>query len=137
MKDLRAKLKDGLKEQGIKLSYNHILMKVVAKALTEFPDVNASFADNMLTRHKHVNMGLAVAKGDGLIVPNVVSLFLGDDLRRSLPVVATGGAVLVLASDVVGRIVIAPYEIPVGTIMGVVGSLGFLTLIFWRRGHAA
>ena len=46
-------------------------MKVVAKALTEFPDVNASFADNMLTRHKHVNMGLAVAKGDGLIVPNV------------------------------------------------------------------
>ena len=41
MKDLRAKLKDGLKEQGIKLTYNHILMKVVAKALTEFPDVNA------------------------------------------------------------------------------------------------
>ena len=71
MKDLRAKLKDGLKEQGIKLTYNHILMKVVAKALLEFPDVNASFADNMLTRHKHVNMGLAVAKGDGLIVPNV------------------------------------------------------------------
>ena len=71
MKALRAKLKDSLKEQGIKLTYNHILMKVVAKALTEFPDVNASFADNMLTRHKHVNMGLAVAKGDGLIVPNV------------------------------------------------------------------
>ena len=73
MKELRAKLKDGLKEQGIKLTYNHILMKVVAKALTEFPDINASFVDNMLTRHKHVNMGLAVAKGDGLIVPNVKS----------------------------------------------------------------
>jgi len=71
MKALRAKLKDSLKEQGIKLTYNHILMKVVAKALMEFPDVNASFTDNMLTRHKHVNMGLAVAKGDGLIVPNV------------------------------------------------------------------
>lgn len=71
MKELRTKLKDGLKEQGVKLTYNHILMKVVAKALTEFPDINASFADNMLTRHKHVNMGLAVAKGDGLIVPNV------------------------------------------------------------------
>lgn len=71
MKALRAKLKDRLKEQGIKLTYNHILMKVVAKALMEFPDINASFADNMLTRHKHVNMGLAVAKGDGLIVPNV------------------------------------------------------------------
>ncbi|MEG2176652.1 MAG: dihydrolipoamide acetyltransferase family protein [Oscillibacter sp.] len=71
MKDLRSKLKDGLKEQGIKLTYNHILMKVVAKALTEFPDVNASFAGNLLTRHPHVNMGLAVSKGDGLIVPNV------------------------------------------------------------------
>ncbi|MPN14225.1 Dihydrolipoyllysine-residue acetyltransferase component of pyruvate dehydrogenase complex [bioreactor metagenome] len=71
MKELRDRLKDGLKEKGIKLSYNHILMKVVAKALTEFPDVNSSFADNLLTHHTHVNMGLAVAKGDGLIVPNV------------------------------------------------------------------
>jgi len=71
MKELRAKLKDGLNEQGIKLSYNHILMKVVAKALVEFPDINASFQDNMLIHHKHVNLGLAVAKGDGLFVPNV------------------------------------------------------------------
>lgn len=73
----------------------------------------------------------------GLIVPNVVSLLLGDDLRRSLPVVASGGALLVLASDVVGRLVVAPYEIPVGTIMGVVGSLGFLMLVLGRRTHAA
>ena len=73
MKDLRAKLKDGLKERGIKLTYNHILMKVAAKALTEFPDINSSFADNLLTHHTHVNIGLAVAKGTGLIVPNVKS----------------------------------------------------------------
>jgi iron complex transport system permease protein len=72
----------------------------------------------------------------GLIVPNVASLVLGDDLRRSLPWVASGGALLVLASDVIGRLVIAPYEIPVGTIMGVVGSLGFLILVFSRRNHA-
>lgn len=71
MKSLRAKLKDGLKEQGIKLTYNHILMLVVSRVLTEFPDINASFKDNLLTRHPHVNLGLAVAKGDGLIVPNV------------------------------------------------------------------
>ena len=71
MKELRAKLKDGLKAKGIKLTYNHILMMVVARALTEFPDINSSFADNMLTHHPHVNIGLAVAKGDGLIVPNV------------------------------------------------------------------
>ena len=71
MKELRARLKDSLQEQGVRLTYNHILMKVAARALTEFPDINASFADNMLTRHRHVNMGLAVARGDGLIVPNV------------------------------------------------------------------
>ena len=73
MKALRAKLKDGLKERGIKLTYNHILMLMVSRALTEFPDINASFKDNLLTRHAHVNLGLAVAKGDGLIVPNVKS----------------------------------------------------------------
>ena len=73
MKELRSRLKDTLKEQGIKLTFNHILMKVAAQTLMEFPDVNASFADNMLTRHRHANVGLAVAKGDGLIVPNVKS----------------------------------------------------------------
>ena len=67
MKALRSRLK----ERGISVSYNHIIMKVAAKALTEFPDVNARFADDMLIRHRHVNMGLAVVKGDGLIVPNV------------------------------------------------------------------
>lgn len=73
MKALRARLKEPMKAKGIKITYNHILMKVVATALTEFPDLNASFKDNMLTHHKHVNMGIAVAKGDGLIVPNVKS----------------------------------------------------------------
>lgn len=71
IKELRAKLKGTLAKQGVKLTYNHILMKAAAKALTQFPDINASFADNMLTRHVHVNMGLAVAKGNGLLVPNV------------------------------------------------------------------
>ena len=67
MKALRSRLK----ERGISVSYNHIIMKVAAKALTEFPDVNARFADDSIIRHRHVNMGLAVVKGDGLIVPNV------------------------------------------------------------------
>lgn len=72
MKDLRTKLNAGLKDKGVKLSYNHIIMKVCAKALTEYPEINASFADNILTLHSHVNMGLAVAKADGgLVVPNL------------------------------------------------------------------
>lgn len=72
----------------------------------------------------------------GLVVPNIVSLTLGDNLRRTLPVIAIAGAGLVLACDIVGRIVIAPYEVPVGTVMGVIGSLVFLYLLLSRRSHA-
>ena len=71
MQALRAQLSPSLEQQGIRLTYNHIIMKVVARALAEFPDINASFADDMLTRHARINLGLAVAKGDGLVVPNV------------------------------------------------------------------
>lgn len=73
----------------------------------------------------------------GLVVPNVVSLLLGDNMRRSLPWVALLGAGLVLACDIAGRLVIRPYEIPIGTMMGIVGSMAFLYLLLRRNGHAA
>lgn len=69
----------------------------------------------------------------GLIVPNVVSLFLGDNMRRAVPWVAVIGAGLVLACDIVGRLIRFPYEIPIGTMMGVVGSAIFLYILL-RRG---
>ncbi len=65
----------------------------------------------------------------GLIVPNVVTLLLGDDLRRVLPLTALAGAGFVLVCDVVGRLVRHPYEIPVGTVVGVVGGAIFVALI--------
>ena len=46
-------------------------MKMGAKDQTDFPDVKARFADNMQTIHKHVNIRLAVAKGEGRLVPTV------------------------------------------------------------------
>lgn len=69
----------------------------------------------------------------GLIVPNVVSMFIGDNMRRAVPWVAVLGAGLVLTCDIVGRLVRFPYEIPIGTMMGVVGSILFLYLLL-RRG---
>ncbi|AOG51384.1 ABC transporter permease [Brucella melitensis] len=69
----------------------------------------------------------------GLIVPNVVSMFIGDNMRRAVPWVALPGAGLVLACDIVGRLIRFPYEIPIGTMMGVVGSAIFLYLLL-RRG---
>jgi len=73
----------------------------------------------------------------GLIVPNVVAMAMGDRLRRSLPWIAICGAGLVLVCDMIGRLVIAPFEIPVGTVLGMVGSVFFLYLVLRRRSRAA
>lgn len=48
----------------------------------------------------------------GLVVPNIVSRVMGDNLRASLPVTALGGATLLLACDILGRVVTFPYEVP-------------------------
>ncbi|OOH89668.1 iron ABC transporter permease [Pasteurellaceae bacterium 15-036681] len=66
----------------------------------------------------------------GLVVPNIVSRLAGDRLRHNLPSVALFGANLVLFCDILGRIVNAPYEIPISTLFGVVGTLIFLYLLF-------
>ena len=72
----------------------------------------------------------------GLVVPNIVSRLAGDNLRATLPGVAAFGAGLVLACDLLGRIVRYPYEVPVGTIFGVVGAIIFLWLLYARPAHA-
>jgi iron complex transport system permease protein len=73
----------------------------------------------------------------GLIVPNVVSMLMGDSLRRTLPWIALLGSGLVLACDIIGRVVIAPFEIPVGAVLGVFGSAFFLYLLLRRKSRAA
>lgn len=72
----------------------------------------------------------------GLVVPNIVSRLMGDNLRRSLPWVAFAGAILVLGCDLLGRIVRYPYEVPIGTVFGVIGSAIFLYLLLWEPRHA-
>lgn len=71
----------------------------------------------------------------GLVVPNLVSRLMGDNMRATLPVVAFTGAILVLACDILGRLIRFPYEIPVGTVMGVTGAILFLLMLFKRRAH--
>ncbi len=72
----------------------------------------------------------------GLLIPNIVSLFIGDNLRRSIPWVAYTGAVFVLACDIIGRGITYPNEIPIGTVVGVVGSFFFLYLLLGRHARA-
>ena len=65
------KLREQLKGEEIKVSYTDILVKVVARALTEFPLLNCSVEDNKIIYKHYVNMGVAVALDNGLVVPNV------------------------------------------------------------------
>ncbi len=69
----------------------------------------------------------------GLVVPNIVSRLAGDNLRRTLPITAMTGMVLVLISDIGGRLLRYPYEIPVGSVLGVFGAAIFLWLLYAPR----
>lgn len=69
----------------------------------------------------------------GLIVANVTGLIMGDNLRRILPWIAIYGAGFLLVCDMLGRVIRYPYEIPVGVVAGVVGSVVFLYLLLGRR----
>ncbi|WP_032122357.1 ABC transporter permease [Clostridium amazonitimonense] len=73
----------------------------------------------------------------GLIVPNIVTLYKGDNLKNSLYDTALLGAVFLLACDILGRLIIYPYEISIGLIVGVIGSAIFLYLLFRRNGNEA
>ena len=72
----------------------------------------------------------------GLIVPNIVSMIMGDNLRRTLPWVCFAGGGLVLLCDIIGRLLIAPFEIPASVILGVIGAAVFLALIIRNPRHA-
>ncbi|MBT2573231.1 ABC transporter permease [Bacillus sp. ISL-51] len=71
----------------------------------------------------------------GLIIPNMVSIYKGDNLRSSLPHTALLGAVFVLFCDILGRLIIFPYEISIGLMVGVIGSGIFLYMLLRRKAY--
>ncbi len=110
-----------------------------------------SFSINLGVKYKQiVNIGLVIVSLItsitiltvgmlpflGLIIPNIVSIYRGDHLRKSLPHTALLGAVFVLACDILGRVIIFPYEISIGLMIGVIGSAIFLFMLI-RRGRYA
>jgi iron complex transport system permease protein len=72
----------------------------------------------------------------GLVVPNIVSIYNGDNLKKNLSQTALLGAVFLLFCDILGRIIIYPYEIPIGLTVGVIGSGIFLYLLMRRKAYA-
>lgn len=72
----------------------------------------------------------------GLIIPNIVSIYRGDNLKSSLPHTVLLGAVFVLFCDILGRIIIFPYEISIGLMVGIIGSGIFLFMLLRRKAYA-
>ncbi|MHA7964839.1 ABC transporter permease [Paenibacillus sp. CAU 1782] len=69
----------------------------------------------------------------GLIVPNIVSMFRGDDLRSNLPWVCVLGMATIIACDILSRVIIMPFEIPVSMILGTVGAVVFIIILLRQR----
>lgn len=110
------------------------------------------FAINLgLDYKKIVNLGLVIVSivtvcvvitaGEipyiGLIVPNIVSLYKGDNVHENIWDTALFGAIFVLVCDIAARVIIYPYELSVGLTVGVIGSAMFLYLILRRKSYAS
>lgn len=62
-------------------------------------------------------------------------MFMGSDHRILIPFSAIFGAIVLVLADTLGRIIMSPYEIPVGVVMAIVGGPFFLYLL--RKGQGA
>lgn len=110
-----------------------------------------SFSQNLGLNHKRVVMGgmvivafitatVVVTVGSipflGLIIPNIVAIYKGDNIKNTLFDIALLGSIFILICDILGRIIIYPYEISISVVVSVVGSIIFLVILFWRNKHA-
>ena len=73
----------------------------------------------------------------GLVVPHICRTLIGPDHRLLIPMTGMMGALLLLLSDMVSRLVAAPLEIPVGIITAAIGAPFFLVLLYQQRGRFA
>ncbi|MBR3771022.1 MAG: iron chelate uptake ABC transporter family permease subunit [Clostridium sp.] len=69
----------------------------------------------------------------GLIVPNIVAMYKGDNLKNTLFDTAIFGALFVLICDMIGRNILAPYEVSISVVISIVGSAIFLFLITRKK----
>lgn len=70
----------------------------------------------------------------GILVPNLVSMYRGDHLRENLPYTCLLAMIIIMLADIIGRTIIAPFEVPVSLILGSIGAIGFLIILFSKRG---
>jgi pyruvate dehydrogenase E2 component (dihydrolipoamide acetyltransferase) len=92
-------------QTGARITYTDLLVKLVAAALSRHPGVNASWKDGTIVRNAHINIGLAVAIDDGLVVPVIHradTLTLVEIAARREDVVSRGQAGKLRPADIQG-----------------------------------
>ncbi|EOI0503753.1 ABC transporter permease [Campylobacter coli] len=72
----------------------------------------------------------------GLIIPNLIAIYRGDNLKKNLIYIALCGALFLLVCDIISRLVIFPFEMPLSITTGVLGSLIFIFLLLKRKTYA-
>ncbi|MCP3029391.1 ABC transporter permease [Halobacillus sp. A5] len=132
------------------LSVPLLLLAFFYADLFTLAGMGEDFARNLGLKYKQVvNIGLAIVAMItasvvltvgmipflGLIVPNIVTMYYGDHLKKSLIQTAIFGAGFVLICDIIGRVAIYPYEISISLTMGVAGSAIFIYLLMRRRSY--
>ena len=65
-----------------------------------------------------------------IIVPNLVSMYRGDNLKDNLPYACLSAMLVIIIADLIARTIIAPFEVPVSLILGSIGAIVFLIIVF-------
>ncbi|MFK3873323.1 ABC transporter permease [Pseudoalteromonas rhizosphaerae] len=65
----------------------------------------------------------------GLVIPNLIAIRYGDNIQKTLPLSALFGALFLIICDIIGRLIIYPFEIPIGLTSGCIGGLMFLLIL--------
>lgn len=112
---------------GIKVSYNDVIMRAVARALREYPRVNSSLTDSGIQLHAEINLGMAVDAEAGLVVP-----VIRNADQKSLLEIAQASRALV---DRARKGQLSRDDVTGGTFtvsnMGTVGVQAFTPIINW------
>ncbi|EIA26635.1 Putative iron compound ABC transporter, permease protein, partial [Candidatus Arthromitus sp. SFB-co] len=126
------------------LSIPLVIITIVYANMFTVAGMGKDFATNLgLNYDRVVNIGVSIVAlatvivvvtvGSipfiGLIVPNLVAMYKGDNVNKSIFDIALVGSVFILICDIIGRVVIYPYEFPIGVTVGVIGSILFLFIV--------
>ena len=91
---LRRQVNEGLEQEGVRVSINDLIIKACVGALKLYPKFNASFVEDGIRMSEAINVGIAIAEEDGLIVPAIM-----DCTGKSLAQIATASKDLIERSQ--------------------------------------